>query len=147
MYHTHDTDMQNGHIVFIYIYIYIYIYNIGILKHEKHLRLLSSGTKLFITFKERDAHSFYSDFFISPILCDTCPRPPRAIESQPSSLGAGLNSTNWLFQNPQNPPRASSAWRHPHSVAPFPIWATAISLSNTSAPRTRMNTCVNVAPK
>ena len=28
-----------------------YIDNIGIPKHEKHLRLLSSGTKLFITFE------------------------------------------------------------------------------------------------
>ena len=28
-----------------------YIDNIGIPKHEKQLRLLSSGTKLFITFK------------------------------------------------------------------------------------------------
>ena len=30
---------------------YIYTKNIGISKHEKHLRLLSSGTKLFITFE------------------------------------------------------------------------------------------------
>ena len=53
--------------------------------------------------KEREAQSFYSGFFICnpppPILCDTCPRPPRASESQPSSSKAGLNSTNWLFQN------------------------------------------------
>ena len=40
----------------------------------------------------------------------------RASESQPSSSEAGLNSTNWLFQNP---PRASGAWRRPHSLAPF----------------------------
>ena len=47
-----------------------YMYNIGILKHEKHLRLLSSGTKLFITFelkgfwhKERETQSFYADCF------------------------------------------------------------------------------------
>ena len=48
MYHTHDTDMRNVHGMFI---TYIHVYNIEISKHEKHLRLLSSGTKLFITFE------------------------------------------------------------------------------------------------
>ena len=33
----------------------IYTLNIGISKHEKHLRLLSSGTKLFITFEFKDS--------------------------------------------------------------------------------------------
>ena len=59
--------------------------------------------------KERDTHSFYSGFSVClppPISCDTCPRPPRASESQPSSPEAGLNSTHWLFQNPPHPQRA-----------------------------------------
>ena len=54
---------------------YSYIQNIGIPKHKKHL-LLSSGTKLFITFelkairhKKSDTHSFYAGFSI-------CPPPP-----------------------------------------------------------------------
>ena len=132
--------------------------NIGISKHEKHLRLLSSDTKLFITFefkvlrhKERDTNSFYSGFVIStPISCDTCPRPPRASKSQPFSPEAGLNSTqlnSLTFSKFQNPPCASGAWRHSHSVAPFPIWAIVTSLSDMSAPRMRVNTCINVAPK
>ena len=96
--------------------------------------------------RERDTHSFYSGFFICPpptttISCDTCPRPRawlrRASESQPSSPEAGLNSTNWPFQNPPNPPRASGTWCYPHSVASFPVWAIVTSLSKTSAPRAR----------
>ena len=51
-----------------------------------------------------------SGFFICPHLVRTYPRPlawlRRAIESQPSSPEAELNSTNWPFQNPQNPPHA-----------------------------------------
>ena len=89
--------------------------------------------------KERDTHSFYSSFFICPPPTRVAParrplaRLRRASESQPSSPEAGLNSSHWLFQNPQNPPHASGAWRHPHSVNPFPIWAIVISLSDTSA--------------
>ena len=103
--------------------------------------------------KERYTHSFYSGFSICPP--PTCVAPVfrplawlrRASESQPSSPEAELNSTNWLFQNPQNPLRASSAWRHPHSVATFPFWVIVTSLSDTSAPRVRVTTCVNVTPK
>ena len=64
----------------------------------------------------------------------------------PSRSVSSLNSTNFL-QNSQNPSRASNAWRHSHSLPPFPIRAIVISLSDMSAPRTRVNTCVNVAPK
>ena len=66
--------------------------------------------------KEREAQSFYSDFFICPISCDTCPRPPRASTSQPSRPVSSLNSTNF-FKISQNPLRASGAWRHSHSLA------------------------------
>ena len=89
---------------------FIYITsNIGISKHEKHLRLLSSGKKLFITFEfkgfstwERGTIFRFRLFSSVPptISCDTCPRPPRASESQPSRPVSSLNSTNWLFQNP-----------------------------------------------
>ena len=57
----------------------------------------------------------------------------RASESQPSSPEAELNSN--FLQNSQNPPLASGAWRHLHSLATFPIWAIVTSLSDTSAPR------------
>ena len=77
--------MRNGHRIFIYIY--IYTWNIGISKHEKHLRLLSSGTKLFITFEFKgsstDTHSFYSGFFICP--------PSRVA---PVTKATGLASVN-----------------------------------------------------
>ena len=74
--------------------------------------------------KEREAQSFYSGFFICPtISCDTCPRPRRANESQLSSPEGVLNSTPLtdFFKISQNPPRASGAWCHLHSVTPFSI--------------------------
>ena len=65
------------------VHIYIYIEHRN-LETQKHLRLLSSGTKLFITFefkgsstKERDTHSFYSVFFSS-----AHPTPSRATPAQ-----------------------------------------------------------------
>ena len=96
--------------------------------------------------KERDTHSFYSGF-----------PPPHFVRHLPKASAskrkstllvrcAVLKSTNFL-QNFPNPPRASSAWRHSHLLAPFPIWAIVTSLSDTSARRTRANTCVNVALK
>ena len=71
--------------------------------------------------KEREAQSFYSGFFI-------CPPPSRATPVQglreqpkvnPSRTVSSLSSLNSL-QISQNPPRASGAWRHPHSVTSFP---------------------------
>ena len=70
--------------------------------------------------KERDTYSFYSGFFIC------LPRPSRAapVVRAPKldpSRPVFSSQLNWLFQNPQNPPRTSGAWRHSHSLAPFPI--------------------------
>ena len=95
--------------VYIYIYIYIEHRNLEIRKTRNDFSvqvrnfLLPLSLKV-LRHKERDTHSFYPGFFICPLLisCDTCPRPPRANESQPFSPEAGLNSTNWLFQkNPK----------------------------------------------
>ena len=103
--------------MFIYIYIYIYIEH----RNLETRKTLTTSQFRYETFyyplnlkvfrhKEREAQSFYSGFFICPppISCDTCPRPPRASESQPSSSEAGLNSTNWLFQNL---PKSSARFR------------------------------------
>ena len=70
-----------------------HIDNIGIPKHEKHLRLLSSGTKLFITFelkgfdiRKRDAQSFYGDFSICPtITCGARNAQIRLASASPES--------------------------------------------------------------
>ena len=90
----------------------IYIHRTGILKHEKHLRLLSSGTKLFITF---------ADFSI-------CPKP-RAHPTQSLSELAKVNlllprlELNWLFSNlPKSSALTSGAWHHSHPPVTFPIW-------------------------
>ena len=86
--------------------------DIGNPKYTRNtLRLLSSGTKLFITFElkvfrpeEREAQSFYADFSI-------CPPPPdvrHPAANYWSGIGEprkstfflrGKNSTLWLFPN------------------------------------------------
>ena len=85
------------------------IYNTGISKHEKHLRLLSSGTKLFLLplslkvlqCKERDTHSFYSGFFICPHLVQHLPK--ASVSKRKSTVfSQGMDSTNF-FQISQNP--------------------------------------------
>ena len=150
--------MRNGHRMFIYIYIYIYIEHRNLETRKtrddflvKVRNFLLPLSLKILRHKERDIHSFYSGFFICPlpISGDTCPRPPRASESQPSSSEAGLNSTNWL-QNSQNPPRASGAWRHSYSLPPFPIsgYCDFSEWHVRSTPLcARVNTCVNIAPK
>ena len=66
--------------------------------------------------KERDTHSFFSGFSISPPnTCAPVAMTLQASESQPSSPEAELNSTNWLFSNPpKSSTHDSSAWRHSH---------------------------------
>ena len=71
-----------------------YIDNIGIPKHEKHLRLLSSGTKLFITFKlkgfltwGRERHN---------LSMTTLPSNPNHVRHLPQGLGEPRKSTVFL---------------------------------------------------
>ena len=131
--------MWNGHSIFIYIYIYIEHRN---LETWKHLWLLSSGTKLFITFlsfkvlrhKERyTLFLFWLFHFPHPIWCGTCPRLLWASESQPSSPRQVSTRLTDFFKVL----RASGPWRHSYLLALFSIWAIVMSLSNMSAPRTQ----------
>ena len=156
LYHTHDTDMWNVHIMFI-----IYIHRTQESRNTKNTYeflvqvrnfLLPLSLKV-LRHKERDTYSFFSGFSICPPPLRAAPvarkfiLPLRAPKVDLLVRCLVLNSTDWLFQNPPNPPRASGAWRHPHSLAPFPIWAIVTSLSDTSVPPARVTTCVNVAPK
>ena len=140
----------NEHSMFIYIYI-----EHRISKHEKHLRLLCSGTTFLLPLslkvlrhKERDTHSFYSGFSICPaISCGTHPSPTRASESQPSSPEAGLNSTQQtdFFKIPQILRAcASGAWCHSHPLVNLSIGFLFWHLWITSSPRVRINTCTQV---
>ena len=90
-------DVHNIYMFVTYIYIYIYkidVHNIGISNHEKHLRLLSSGTKLLLPLslkvlrhKERDTHSFYSGFSI----CNS--PPPHLVRHLPKASASKRKST------------------------------------------------------
>ena len=164
VYHSHDMAMCETYIrMFI-----MFAYEHRNLETRKHLRLLSSGTKLFfllplslkvLRHKERDTHSFYSSFF-------DLPSPPkktrvapatrplawlrRASESQPSSFEAGLNSTPWLTFS--NLLKYSARFRCVTLFAlPSPVshlgllwhpWVT-----RSLRPRVCVNSCVNVASK
>ena len=114
---------------------------------KKHLRLLSSGTKLFITFElkgffdiRREIPSFYTDFSICPPrprnMCAPAARPRRASESHPSSSDGKTQLTDF-FQITQNPPHTLPVYdviRIP--LFTFPIWGfTLTSLNDTSSPR------------
>ena len=108
--------------MFIYIYIYIYI---------EHRNL---GTRKTLTFYKRYYLRFFDirrEMHIFSILAFSS-APPHLVRHLPKAsagkwkstllvLCPVLNSTYGIFQNPPNPqnlPRASGAWRHPHSVAP-----------------------------
>ena len=110
----------------------------------EHLRLLSSGTKLFITFEFFDIR--WAIHILSILVFSSAPPHlvrylPKASASKRKStlfvrcpvLCPVLNFTNFL-QNSPNPPRASGAWRHSHLLSPFPTWTIVTSLSDTSAP-------------
>ena len=124
VYHTHDTDMGNVHRMFI-----THIYNIGIPKHEKHLRLLSSGTNLFYYLWvkrffdiKREAQSFYAGFSICPH--QHVWHPPQGLGEQAKvSLLLRTARLNCLFSNPpKSSTHASGAWRHSHPKVTFSIW-------------------------
>ena len=85
----------------------IYTQNIGIPKHEKHLRPLSSGTKLFITF-EFKGFSTYGErhnlsmltFPSAPTTCVPATRPLAWLLRAPkANRPPRTPELNWLFSN------------------------------------------------
>ena len=129
---------------------HIYVDHIGIPKHEKHLRFLSSGMKLFITFElkgffdiRREIPSFNAVFSISPK-----PRghPPQghwpfrqASESQSSSSEPGTQLT-FLKSQPTLPVRDVTHIPGHIVYLGFLLW----HLWLTRPLRVRVNTCAHV---
>ena len=118
------------------------------LKHEKHLRLLSPGMKLLLPLslkvlphKERDTHSFYSCFFICPSsraapIVHKFVSPQRALKvdrSRSVSSSQLMTFSNLL----KSSPRASGAWRHSHLQETFIL----TSVNDTSSLHTRQHLC------
>ena len=104
-----------------------HIDNIGILKHEKHLWLLSSGTKLSITFElkgfstwGRERHNLSMKTFPSPppTMRGTCRQASMSSKSQPSSLDIRIRLPHFS----QISAHASGAWCHSHLLVTFSIW-------------------------
>ena len=141
--HTGTQNVHNVHNA--------HIDNIGIPKHEKHLRLLSSGTKLFKTFelkrfldmRKREAQSFYDEFSICPspptTTRDTCRKPQRSSESQPSSSD-GKTLLTFLKSQPTLPVRGVTHIPGHILYLGFLLW----HLWMTRPLRTRVNTCAHV---
>ena len=48
-------------------------------------------------------------------------RKASASKQKSTVFFRGRTQLYWLFQISPNPPRASGAWRHSRSLAPFPI--------------------------
>ena len=109
--------------------------------------------------KERDTHSFYSCFSIPPTNTWATRHKATGLASarkrKPTVFSRSRTQLNSLFQNPPNPPRASCAWRHSLSLAPFlsgllwHIWVTRPLHAHThlSNPRTEPKGSQSDKPK
>ena len=95
------------------------------------LRLLSSDTKLFITFelkvirhKENDTQSFYADFSICITYGTRCKLlvwSRWALKVNRLLRMLKLNSLTFL-KSPKSSTHTSGAWRHSHPPVTFSIW-------------------------
>ena len=114
-------------------------------KHSKHIRLLSPGTKLFITFEFKGSGfsipppsraAPVARKFLSPLWA---PKVNRLLPRQdPSQLTD-------FFKIPQIlRARASGAWRHSHSLVNLSIGFLFWHLWMTHTPCARINTCTQV---
>ena len=105
--------------------------------------------------KERDTHSFYSGFFICPtttttISCDTCPKATSlASASKPTFLVRCLVSTPLtdFFKIPKSFARFRCVTSFALASPVSPLGYCDISEGHVRSACTRVNTCVNVAPK
>ena len=132
MYHNHNKrHVWNGHSIPMW---NIHIYNIERRNLETRKTLTTSlfryetfyylWVERFFDIRKEIHTLFYSGCFIcTPHLVRHLPK--ASVSKRKSTVFSWgktqLNSTNWLFQNPQNPPCASSAWRHSHSLVSFSI--------------------------
>ena len=140
--------MGKVHIVFI-----TYTKNIRIPKHEKHLRLLSSGTKPFITFEfigsstEGERYTFFLFwlFILSPHITGGARSAQIHLasaspQSRPFPFGVKF-LTNWLSSKPpKSSARASGAWRHSHPQVLSRIFILT-SVNDTSSLTARKHLC------
>ena len=149
----------NGHIMFIYIYIYniehrksrntknTYDFLVQVRNFFFYL-LLPLSLKV-LRHKERDTHSFYSDFFICPHLVRHLPKATGfGKQAKANRLLSRQDSTNWLIQNPKilrallvRDVIRTRQTRFPSELL-WHLWVT-----RPLHPRARVNTCINVAPQ
>ena len=126
------------------------------------LRLLSSGTKLFITFElkvfrheERETQSFYVDYFyivISQRNQRTAPVAHKVVWPRPAlnldSLVRRQELNSLLFLKSQkSSAHASDAWRHSHPLVLFPIWGfilTSVNDASSSRAREHLLSCLHL---
>ena len=110
-------------------------------KHEKHSRLLSSGTKPFITFELKGFSTKGERYTFFLFWLFHCP-PPNACGARSAQirLASASPESNWLFSNPPQILRAR--FRYMISfTSPGPGIFILTSVNDTSFPRARQHQC------
>ena len=125
------------------------------------LRLLSSGTKLFITFEskvfrheKRERHTIFICWQLLHLPQTTCGTPSANYWSglggpRKSTFPFGRgNSTHCFFSNPKkSSAHASGAWRHSHTLVTFPIWGfiwTYVNDASSLRAREHLHSCLHL---
>ena len=132
----------------------MFIYNIGIPKHKKHLRLLSSGTKLLLPFSLKVFRHKVKDniflcwlFHLPQTTCDTCRKATGLASASPESQLSSSEAKSRLTDFSQISAHASGAWLHSHPWS-YPLSGIFIvtSLNDTSAPHARehLRSCLHL---
>ena len=105
--------------------IHIYItQNIGIPKHEKHLRLLSSGTKLFITFEFKGSSTLGERSYLpnpsARVGYDTRSIFKRSLTGLNSEFSFSQTSCLTKAEEPSLPYYFTHSWRENNWIHSFP---------------------------
>ena len=147
VYHTHDTDVWNRHNVHkMFINIYRNLKAQNWFRYETFIHLFEF--KGFSTWGKRGKIFLCWLFHLHPPPTNTCGTQPQTTGlTSPESQRSFSKAKTQFTAFSQISAQASGTWRHPHPLVPkcylgFLFW----HLWMTHPLRTRVSTCVNVAP-
>ena len=129
---------------------YIYTKNIGISKHEKHLRILSSGTKRFYYLWVKRFFDIRREIYILSILAFSSRVAPATRPRELAKVNRlllrqdSIQLTDFFKITQILRVRASGAWSHSHPLVNLSIGFLFWHLWTIRPPCTRVNTCTQV---